>query len=109
VRITKLNKLPIRVRQVGLSRHFCNHACLIFKQGKKNKYNFKSIMETTATKTTFDYQSLDQKGKTIVEYVWLGGTGQDLRCKAKTFDRPINSVEDLEGLRNPLETCGPVQ
>ena len=53
-------------------------------------------METAAATTTFDYQSLDQKGKTIVEYVWLGGTGQDLRCKAKTFDRPINSVDDLE-------------
>ena len=53
-------------------------------------------MEPTVTKSTFDYQSLDQRGNTIVEYVWLGGTGNDLRCKAKTFDRPINSVDDLE-------------
>jgi len=38
---------------------------------------------------------LDQKGKTIVEYVWLGGTGQDIRSKAKTFEGTVNSVDDL--------------
>jgi glutamine synthetase len=32
---------------------------------------------------------------TIVEYVWLGGTGMDLRSKAKTFHCPITCVQDL--------------
>jgi glutamine synthetase len=38
---------------------------------------------------------IEVKGFTIVEYIWIGGTGHDLRSKAKTFDREINSVEDL--------------
>ena len=44
----------------------------------------------------FDYNSLDQNGKVIVEYVWLGGTGHDMRCKAKTVSKEVNSVDDLD-------------
>jgi glutamine synthetase len=53
-------------------------------------------MEQVENKVKFDFQSLDQGGKTIVEYVWLGGTGSDLRCKAKTYDGPITKVEELD-------------
>jgi glutamine synthetase len=28
--------------------------------------------------------------------VWLGGTGLDIRCKAKTFSGAVNSIEDIE-------------
>jgi glutamine synthetase len=37
-----------------------------------------------------------QNNQTIVEYVWLGGTGQDLRSKAKTYVGEIKSIEQLE-------------
>ncbi len=53
-------------------------------------------MERETRESNFDYKSLSQNGKTIVEYVWLGGTGSDLRCKAKTISRPVNSVDDLD-------------
>jgi len=47
-------------------------------------------------KLLFDNGFLNQKGKTIVEYVWLGGTGQDIRSKSKTFEKKISSIEDLD-------------
>ena len=50
----------------------------------------------TKSISNIDFKGLDQQGNTIVEYVWLGGTGSDLRCKSKTLSRPVNSVEDLE-------------
>lgn len=37
----------------------------------------------------------DQNGKICAEYVWIGGTGQDLRSKAKTLDKPVTSPEEL--------------
>jgi len=31
----------------------------------------------------------------MVEYIWLGGSGNDLRCKTKVVKGPINTVADL--------------
>ena len=44
----------------------------------------------------FDHVTLDQNGKTMVEYVWIGGLGDDLRSKSKTYTKPIYSIEDLD-------------
>jgi glutamine synthetase len=54
-------------------------------------------LNTTVPKpeTNFNYRDLDQKGHTIVEYVWIGGTGLDIRSKAKTVIGEVNSVKDL--------------
>ena len=41
------------------------------------------------------YMSLDQGSKVQAEYVWIGGTGQDLRCKTRTLDEMPTSVEEL--------------
>jgi glutamine synthetase len=46
-------------------------------------------------KHSYNHSGLDQNGKTIVEYVWIGGYGDDLRSKSKTYDKPINSIDDL--------------
>jgi len=44
-------------------------------------------------------QRLDQKGKVLAEYVWLGGSrttgGFDIRQKTKTLDKAPSSVADL--------------
>lgn len=54
-------------------------------------------METKKLLTEkFDYLKLDQGKKTVVEYVWIGGTGLDLRSKAKTYEKEILTVEDLD-------------
>ena len=36
----------------------------------------------------------DQNGKIIVEYIWIGGSGLDLRSKARTLTK-VDSVADL--------------
>jgi glutamine synthetase len=38
---------------------------------------------------------LEQRGSSIAEYVWIDGTGLNLRSKAKTVTKQIKSLEDL--------------
>lgn len=37
----------------------------------------------------------DQDGKIIAEYVWIGGTGADMRSKARTLTKKPTKPEDL--------------
>eukprot|EP00882_Tetradesmus_deserticola_P001137 GHRQ01001230.1.p1 GENE.GHRQ01001230.1~~GHRQ01001230.1.p1 ORF type:complete len:381 (+),score=154.01 GHRQ01001230.1:132-1274(+) len=37
----------------------------------------------------------DQQGKIIAEYVWIGGTGQDVRSKSRTLSKVPEKPEDL--------------
>jgi glutamine synthetase len=43
------------------------------------------------------YAGLDQRGKVLAEYVWIGGSGRpdDLRCKTKTLNKEVKSVDEL--------------
>lgn len=41
------------------------------------------------------FESLPQSGKVAAEYVWIGGTGSDLRSKTKTLSKKPSKVEDL--------------
>ena len=52
-------------------------------------------MDKLSNNKLFHFNSLPQKGYTIVEYVWLGGLGDDIRSKSRTFDKEINSIKDL--------------
>lgn len=53
-------------------------------------------MEPIKKLKSFDYVHLDQHGKSIVEYVWIGGTGLDIRSKSKTYNHEVQSLEDLD-------------
>ena len=41
------------------------------------------------------FLALDTNGKIQAEYVWIGGSGQDLRSKCMTLDKKPESVADL--------------
>lgn len=41
------------------------------------------------------FLDLDQDGKIMAEYVWLGGSGADLRCKTRVLNKEVKSVKDL--------------
>eukprot|EP00056_Hartaetosiga_gracilis_P004778 m.78107 g.78107 ORF g.78107 m.78107 type:complete len:396 (+) comp11943_c0_seq1:139-1326(+) len=44
-------------------------------------------------KNLFDV--LPQFGRVCAEYIWIGGTGTDIRCKTKVLDKVPVSVDDL--------------
>ncbi|EIE21472.1 glutamine synthetase [Coccomyxa subellipsoidea C-169] len=46
------------------------------------------------------FLSLPQGEKVIAEYIWLGGTGKDLRSKTKVLDRKPSSIADV-----PMWSC----
>jgi glutamine synthetase len=48
-----------------------------------------------SSKQRLHFEDLDQRGHTIVEYVWIGGNGDDLRSKCKTIKGDITRVEQL--------------
>jgi len=37
----------------------------------------------------------NDRGLVMIEYIWLGGSGNDLRCKTKVVEGPITSVSQL--------------
>ena len=42
-----------------------------------------------------EFTSLSQQGKVLAEYVWVGGSGEDLRCKTMVLDKVPAGVESL--------------
>lgn len=44
---------------------------------------------------TQKYLSLDQRGKIQAEYVWIGGSGQDVRSKTRTLAKKPSKPSDL--------------
>lgn len=36
------------------------------------------------------------KGKTVAEYIFLDGTGKNLRSKSRVFEKKITSLEDID-------------
>jgi glutamine synthetase len=46
------------------------------------------------------FLALPQGDKAVAEYVWLGGTGRDLRSKTRVLDKEPKTIEDV-----PVWTC----
>ena len=38
---------------------------------------------------------LDQQGKCVAEYVWIGGSGIDIRSKARTLEKRPTSIAEV--------------
>lgn len=59
---------------------------------------FNTIFTNTTSlsdEVLFEYRKLSQNGKVMAEYIWIGGSGEDLRCKTRTFNKKITSVDEL--------------
>jgi glutamine synthetase len=41
------------------------------------------------------YMAIPQGDKIQAEYIWIGGSGQDIRCKTKTLDHEVKSIDEL--------------
>jgi len=41
------------------------------------------------------FDATNDRNITLVEYVWLGGSGNDLRGKTKAVEKPVKSIADL--------------
>lgn len=54
----------------------------------------------------FRYMALPQGSKVQAEYVWLGGTGSDLRCKTRTLDEKPTAVDQLPLWNYDGSSCG---
>lgn len=57
----------------------------LFKQGRKPN-NTPPRRTQRVPHRDFRYMSLPQGTRVQAEYVWIGGTGQDLRCKTRTLE-----------------------
>ncbi len=54
-----------------------------------------------------DFNTLDQGGKIIAEYVWIGGTGQDLRSKGRCAEDVGRAVVGGRVVSRSLRRIGP--
>ena len=53
-------------------------------------------MSTTLAHEIYErYMNLDQGEKIQAEYVWIGGTGSDMRCKTRTLPRAVDDLSQL--------------
>ena len=55
------------------------------------------------------FNVLDQGVKCMAEYIWIGGSGQDLRSKTKTLESSPSCVADLPdwNFGESLPLCSP--
>jgi glutamine synthetase len=53
-----------------------------------------------------EFMSLDQDGSITVEYVWIGGTGQDMRSKTRTITKAVTTAAELPNWNYDGSSCG---
>ena len=50
---------------------------------------------TAFTRSSMSLHGIDQGGRVIAEYIWIDGTGLNLRAKARTLDKKVESLDDI--------------
>lgn len=63
--------------------------------------SIKSLLDQSITRNFFNTIT-DQGGKICVEYVWIGGSMQDMRSKARTLDSLPTNIEVRVGPHRAL-------
>ena len=53
----------------------------------------------------YSYNNLEQRGSVVAEYVWIDGSGLQLRSKAKTITHKVNSLADLPDWNYDGSSC----
>ena len=82
--------------------------------GDDDKYTLPPCYGTEGTITALldpsirrEFIALDQGGQGItVEYVWIGGTGQDMRSKTRTLTKDVKGAGDLPDWNYDGSSCG---
>jgi len=62
-------------------------------------------MEKNQLFTYYTYRNLSQKGSIVAEYIWIDGSGLQIRSKAKTIPHKVTSLKDLPDWNYDGSSC----
>lgn len=87
---------PFTLLFLSLQEPFPPLSFLFFKTQTKMANPYFTSHTALSDGLLAEFRKLPQKdGKIMAEYVWIGGSGQDLRCKTRTLSKKPSTPADL--------------